>query len=146
MKTICYIFIMWMLVTANNGQVPQQNHCCGRCRKTFTTGKALGCHLKSHTTLHAMLHSPFACALCHTTFTRRDALTRHQKHAHPVQTGGALGEVLRAEPTCTTRLLARPIVQTAINHACKVSVVGLDNLLRFFTYVLVFFLGAFMDC
>ena len=123
-------------------RVPQQNHRCGRCGRSFTTGKALGCHRKSHVSSSAA----FMCEFCHTQFTRRDNLARHQKRVHSVQIGGALGEIPRVGPTSTARLgaLARPAVRTALNHACKVSAVVLVNLLRFFTYVLGF-LGAFMD-
>ena len=146
MKTIamlCYIIIMWMLVTAYNGQVPQQNHRCGHCGRSFTTGKALGCHRKSHISSSAA----FKCEFCHTQFTRGDNLARHQKRVHPVQIGGALGEIPRVGTTSMSRLeaLARPSVRAALNHACKVSAVVLVNLLSFFfTYVLGF-LGAFMD-
>ena len=116
-------------------QAPQQIHRCGQCGRRFTTGKALGCHLKSHTELTPA----FKCVLCYTTFTNQSNLTRHQKHAHQEQIGGN-GED-NPEPTSTARLgaLALPAVRAALNHACKVSAVVLVNLLSFFfTYVLGF--------
>ena len=124
MKTICY-----------NNLVPQQIYRCGQCGRRFTTGKALGCHLKSHT----KLAPAFKCVLCYTTFTNQSNLSRHQKRAHPVQIDGVA--VVNPEPTSTARLevLARTMVRSALNHACKVCAVVLVNLLRFFYICFGFF-------
>ena len=91
-------------VHATSSRVNKYNYVCGVCRMVFVSGKALGCHQKRHLKTHAA----FECCVCHTPFTNRCNLTRHQKRSHPKQSGG--GPVLIA-PTVEAR---------ALNGACRV--------------------------
>ena len=124
-NAIIYILLSWMVVTAQNGQVPTQVHSCGVCRITFKTGKALSNHHKLHTTTPA----PFHCGDCGTGFTQQGNLTRHRKRAHPDQLGeGPSGSRarLQALPKPSSSSMAQPpstsppTTKTALNHACKV--------------------------